>query len=193
MLQLESQSILEQKPEAGISNLRDSGCSSRFSGFFGDCQMKFCRKCEQTKPLSKFYKNHEHKDGHKSECKKCSDVYDKKYRKTERGKLALKRYEQSERYKESRKIYHQSKKGKENNRRNSRKQRILHPYRMKARNAVSCAVIAGRLFHPDTLRCHYCPVRAGQYHHHRGYAKKHWLDVQPVCQKCHAKLHRKVA
>ncbi len=39
MQQLESQSILEQKPEAGISNLRGSGCCSRFSGFIGDCQM----------------------------------------------------------------------------------------------------------------------------------------------------------
>jgi len=41
MLRLESQSILNQKPEAGISSLRDSGCSSRSSGFIiGDNVME---------------------------------------------------------------------------------------------------------------------------------------------------------
>lgn len=40
MLQLESQSVLNKKPDAGISNLRDSDCSSRFSGFLGDIGMK---------------------------------------------------------------------------------------------------------------------------------------------------------
>ena len=41
MLQLESQSnITQTKPEAGISSPRGSDCSSRFSGFSGDCQMK---------------------------------------------------------------------------------------------------------------------------------------------------------
>ncbi len=41
MLQLESQSAINKiRPEAGISNPRGSDCSSRFSGFFEDCQMK---------------------------------------------------------------------------------------------------------------------------------------------------------
>ncbi len=40
MLQLESQSNLGKRSETGISNLRDSGCSSRFSGFIGDSIMK---------------------------------------------------------------------------------------------------------------------------------------------------------
>ena len=40
MLQLELQSSLVFKPDTGISNLRDSDCSSRFSGFFGDKPMK---------------------------------------------------------------------------------------------------------------------------------------------------------
>jgi hypothetical protein len=39
------------------------------------------------------------------------------------------------------------------------------------------------------LQCHYCGNRAHQYHHHRGYAPEHWLDVVPACRKCDRLQH----
>ena len=41
-----------------------------------------------------------------------------------------------------------------------------------------------------TLQCS-CGQQAKHYHHHKGYTKKHWLDVIPVCTKCHSIIHLK--
>jgi hypothetical protein len=41
--------------------------------------MKTCRRCNILKEFSEFYKNITHKDGFRSECKKCSDISSKIY------------------------------------------------------------------------------------------------------------------
>jgi len=69
---------------------------------------KTCRLCEQSKSISEFYKNSDTKDGYSGNCKECikmemKERYSKpetkirlkewasEYRKTEKGKLAVKR------------------------------------------------------------------------------------------------------
>jgi hypothetical protein len=42
---------------------------------------KTCSKCQETKPLSEFYKNKNYKDGHYYECKLCTKIYADGYRK----------------------------------------------------------------------------------------------------------------
>jgi hypothetical protein len=37
--------------------------------------------------------------------------------------------------------------------------------------------------------CPDCGTPAVIYHHHRGYAPEHWLDVVAMCQSCHGKRH----
>ena len=59
----------------------------------------------------------------------------------------------------------------------------------RARRAVELAVIHGRMRRPK--KCSVCrqPKRL-EAHHHRGYAKKHWLAVIWLCVECHWDRHR---
>lgn len=51
--------------------------------------------------------------------------------------------------------------------------------------AVSHAVECGKLPRVTTQVCVACGRRPAQYHHYLGYEPKHFLDVQPMCIRCH--------
>lgn len=54
-----------------------------------------------------------------------------------------------------------------------------HPEQRSAKHAVNHAVTAGRLIRPD--RCDRCKEPCKPHgHHHKGYAREHWLDVEPA-------------
>lgn len=65
---------------------------------------------------------------------------------------------------------------------------------LQARQRVNVEVRTGRRAHPNTLPCAICGhvwsagQRRHEYDHHKGYAAKHHLDVQPVCTTCHRAL-----
>lgn len=139
-------------------------------------QTKRCSKCKNFKSFTEFYKSRTNKDGFQNYCKICK----KQNQKTKEGKASQRRYRQR---------YYKSNKGKTA----LKLERIHHPERYKAGNAVNNAIRAGKLPRPNTLQCHYCSEQAEQYHHHLGYALEHLLDVVPVCKKCHRKLHKKIA
>ena len=88
-------------------------------------------------------------------------------------------------YKAAHKRYNQSKKGKERYRRYE----ANHPGHWRAKNAVSHAIRAGKLPRADSLLCMNCFEQAKDYHH-PNYEPEHWLDVIPVCKKCHRKIHK---
>jgi len=71
-----------------------------------------------------------------------------------------------------------------------RHRRRTQPLRMGARRAVQRAVERGELLKPDL--CEGCgdptPPEALHGHHHKGYARSHWLDVRWVCVRCHVDL-----
>ena len=53
-----------------------------------------------------------------------------------------------------------------------------------ARAAVIKAIKEGKLTKPD--RCSICKTKTKIYaHHHNGYERKFWLDIEWVCQSCH--------
>lgn len=177
---------------------------------------KTCRICKQTKSLSEFYKNKHCKDGYFNNCKTCylksikeysqtekgkavnrkaclrykktekSKVRDKRYRQSHKGKEAQRRYDRSEKGKVAKKRYQQSKKGKIARNNAKKLYNIRHSERVKAKDAVNDAIKADKLPQANSLQCNYCPEQAKQYHHHKGYKKEHWLDVVPVCIKCHS-------
>lgn len=70
---------------------------------------------------------------------------------------------------------------------NPAKDRMHHD----AHHAVELAVKAGKLIRPKA--CELCMAGGKiEAHHHLGYEQAHWLDVQWLCQMCHAKQHREI-
>lgn len=138
------------------------------------------RKSEKGKAVEKRYK--------KSEKGKAAE---KRYQQSEKRKIACRkgwsRYEATEKGKAAIKRYRQSKEGKAIQKR----YRIHHPERVEAHSAVNIAIKIGRLPRPDSLQCHYCPAQAKEYHHYKDYEPEHWLDVIPVCIKCHNEIPKK--
>jgi hypothetical protein len=59
----------------------------------------------------------------------------------------------------------------------------------RARTTVNRAVRTGKLPRASTQQCVSCGQPAKEYHHHKGYAREHWLDVEPVCHQCHKDDH----
>ena len=145
-------------------------------------KMKTCYRCKQTKQLSEFHKSR--RCGIQGYCKSCNVITQRRYRKTPEGKVYQKCYQ---------KPYRQSEKGKISHQASNKCFSVLHPNYIKAHSAVSCAIKTGKLISPKFLLCHYCSKPAQQYHHWKGYAPEHWLDVIPVCKECHYKCKKKIA
>lgn len=57
-----------------------------------------------------------------------------------------------------------------------------------AHNALWRAIYAKEIPRADSLKCKDCGRRARDYDHAKGYEKRFWLIVEPVCRTCH--MHR---
>lgn len=145
---------------------------------------KRCSKCKQFKTLSEFTKWHNGKLGCHNQCKICKSAWAKTYK----AKLYHKKYQQSQRGRQinqaNSKRYGRSKKGRATQ--NRRREKDID--KCAARSAVSNAIKLKQLPKASGLNCHYCHNIANQWHHHLGYAPEHWLDVVPICVKCHSKV-----
>lgn len=63
--------------------------------------MKICKKCNSLKELSNFHKDKSSNDGYYRWCKNCKQIYDKKYRKSEKVQAYIK----TKAYRDSKKEY----------------------------------------------------------------------------------------
>ena len=149
---------------------------------------KRCYVCKQVKTTFEFNKNCRTKDGYQIECKACHSDYQRQYRHTAQGKAAHKRHRQTKKYKNAQKRYDQSRKGKKTHKKAKQSYYIRRPECIKAKDAIQRAIKSGKLPRANALQCS-CGERAKQYHHHKGYDKKFWLDVVPVCISCHNNLY----
>jgi hypothetical protein len=60
-------------------------------------------------------------------------------------------------------------------------------------NALSWAIHRGELPPANTLTCQERGNQARDYHHHKGYQPEFWLDVIPLCAKCHRRVEQEQA
>ena len=138
------------------------------------------RKKDREEYYRNFEKHSERARKYSKRNKPIIKEYYKKYSQTERGKerirLAREKYKQTKKYNATKKAY-------------NIKNKQEHPERYAARNEVTKATMSGKIPYPYTLKCVKCGKQAKQYHHYLGYLKKHWLDVDPVCIKCHNIIH----
>ena len=167
---------------------------------------KYCPRCKVYKSFpGSFYRNKGVPSGYTNYCKECSKEISTLARQTPKGQEYIKAYYQREEVKQSQarnakkriaakiaydKQYKQTPHGKELIKQSDKRRRSTPEGKLKdqARLAVRNEVRAGRMPHIKTLTCK-CGVQAENYHHHNGYDRNHWLDVIPVCKKCHTTEH----
>lgn len=73
---------------------------------------KICSKCKINKPLDDYYKDARKRDGKFSECKSCNIARQKRYKKSDKGKLAQAKYNKTDKGKLAQSKYKKSDKGK---------------------------------------------------------------------------------
>jgi hypothetical protein len=170
-----------------------------------------CTKCEIPKRLDEFYKQAAGKHGRAQPCKVCKNAQNKKWRDDnhQRYLQIQKANRNSEEGQKKRAEWYvanrDSKKHKRNRSKRHKKWRQLHPEKWaaaykksiskdpekrSARDAVKYAIRKGVLPPVQTLKCARCGKQAEHYHHYKGYAREHRLDVEPLCNVCHGAEHR---
>ena len=154
--------------------------------------MKYCTKCQQFHPISKFHKNKSAKDGLGFYCAKCmrQNTADWRERNLEQVKITSrinKRKSREKLGKEHEKETYQRwyKKNKEKKRQQVAKYRKKNKKKIWAQNKVNKAVKSGRLIRPDI--CPICNEEREVIAHHHDYNKP--LDVVWMCRSCHGKEH----
>ena len=95
-----------------------------------------------------------------------------RYRRTQKNRAAQKRYRETD-------------KGKAQRCANQKAYAEAHPEQIQAQHAVNHAVERGEIGPARDFCCVYCGQQADEYHHWHGYAEAHWMDVVPVCFRCH--------
>jgi hypothetical protein len=161
------------------------------------CTNPNCERVGQLLPLSEFYRNSKNSDKHDGQCKVCRNAHVKQWQQTDKGrdshKIANRRYNISRngrQTKETRKKrYNNSLIGKQYNKEKGKRYRESNRAIINAHAAVYKAVRAGRLEPIETLSCIFCKKQAKEYHHYLGYERENYLNVIPLCKKCHADIH----
>ena len=169
--------------------------------------MKICSHCRQEKTYSEFSKYYRANDGRQKYCKDCAKIAFKKWYQAninKQRKNALDYYnthrEKSiggmrQRYwrnpeKARARSREATKKVQDKSNAWHKKRRREHPEIFKAHRAVKKAVQKGELPPQNERACNNCGQMANQYHHYLGYKEENWLNVAPLCYKCHGKEKR---
>ena len=108
----------------------------------------------------------------------------RKYEKSEKNKHRRKKQRKLDWYIKAQRKYIQSQKGKNN----IKRYRKRHPDKVVAWGIVGYAIKIGQIPKAAEFNCD-CGKQAQLYHHHNGYEPEHWLEVTPVCYKCHNSIH----
>lgn len=138
--------------------------------------MKYCPRCEQTKPLSDFGLHRKMKDGHYYHCRRCRQL---QYGTTAKAKDSEKarqfEREQYEKHKEARKM-------------RDRERYVRSTPKTRARKAVHTMIAHGQLLSANQYPCAVCGETARD-HHHPSYHEDDYLKVVPLCRSCHVRAH----
>lgn len=153
---------------------------------------KRCRACNQVKDASGFYRQKAAKDGLQSYCIVCQKEKARVKNSSEEGRARNRAYYKRPDVQARLTARKETKTVKDTVRRATSNYRQRHRERSRARGAVNDATRAGKMVSARELPCAHrgrnCAGQARQYHHHKGYARKHWYDVIAVCLPCHREL-----
>lgn len=144
---------------------------------------KKCTKCGEEKSLSDFHRRSANLDGRSSHCKVCRA---KHYTGDEGVRDRWVKYyiENADRFRAQKIKCRKENPGKA--REDDARYRGRYPERVKARRAVSHAIMAGRLVRQNG--CSMCPSVTMPEAHHEDYSKP--LEVAWLCKECHRAADR---
>ena len=150
--------------------------------------MKTCRKCNQTKQLTEFYKHKEMLDGYLNYCIECVKARVAKHRQANLEKVN--EYDRNRAMLphrvQARKEYAQTDRGQEARRTAHANYRQRFPMKYAAHVVTRNAIRDGKLI-PATS-CSVCGSTEKIEGHHDDYTKP--LEVRWLCEKCHKAWHR---
>lgn len=146
---------------------------------------KTCFKCQESKPLSEFYRHSRMGDGHLNKCKECTkkDVSNNRINKIEYYRSFDKRRASNPNRVLARNIYRKTEAGKDAFKRAHKNWAIKHPERKKASQIVANAVRDKKLTKQPCFICGHEKVEA----HHPVYSMP--LDVVWLCVRHHKMTH----
>ena len=132
--------------------------------------MKTCFKCQESKPMTEFYKHSEMADGHLNKCKECTkkDAFNRRHFSEARVKILA-----YDRLRGNRQGYEYTQEYRKNNRDKS----LAHS---KVRNAIRSGLLLKG-------QCEVCGAKDNIHAHHDDYSKP--LDVRWLCPEHHRQLH----
>jgi len=148
-------------------------------------ETKTCFKCNQTKPIDDFHKNHKMADGHSGKCKECACLDTRiHYRRNliQRKEYEFKRSKTKARKEKAKQYF---KDHPESVAKAQKKYRAKYPERFKA-NSLLNNHVNRKGFQKEP--CRDCGCTENIYGHHEDYNKP--LDVIWLCPPCHSTLHR---
>lgn len=159
--------------------------------------LKVCCQCGESKPLSEFYqrKSGKRAGAYDTRCKACFVARYQNQKATD-PMFRAKRNEVTRIWRENNRdhiaeynarVYAEQP---ETKRAAVKASAEKHPDHHHARRAVKNAVRHDEFPPAATMVCEYCQeAQAADWHHHKGYAEEHWLDVIALCTACHGKAH----
>ena len=153
------------------------------------CNSKICFKCNESQPLTEFYKHSGMADGHLNKCKSCA--------KKDTKENILKNHDYYIEYDRNRAnlphriagrlAYSQTEIGKEVARKAKTKWAESNVIKRSASHIIGNAVRDKKIVKPDN--CEVCHVVHHRIHgHHDDYAYP--MSVRWLCPKCHASWHK---
>ena len=134
---------------------------------------KYCKSCEETRSVDRFYKRAASKDGLSAKCKTCQKVYDKA-----RSKDPMRE--------DARRVYAQTEEGRLASSKAKAAYRKRNPIKSKAHAIVARAIKSGNLV---VSPCESCECKKSTHAHHDDYAKP--LNIRWLCPGCHNRWHKK--
>lgn len=146
----------------------------------GDGLRAMCKACRKPR-------THEYYEANKDDILIVNQAYRDAHPEAMKGYQEAYVERHSERVLASKAQYYQSHKSEVIHR--TMRQRIESPEKYEARKAVQLAVMSKTISPIKACICMQCGKPAQHYHHWKGYEPAHWLDVIPLCAKCHRKVH----
>lgn len=160
---------------------------------------KQCRGCRQVLPVTAYYKDKNFSDGLNSRCKQCGKEYANQHmdrRRERRRAWYAKNHADALAYQRNWNDVNREKKrdyGRAHDAAHPecadrwKLRRILHPEKLRAKDAVNNAIKAGNLLKPKY--CEDCGLEKLLHGHHPDYSKL--LVVDWLCAHCHGRRHWK--